>query len=218
MLKKRCSISFLLAILVIIILACTLLPRGVPTKEDTVTINVATETPDVILPGVDPNRQPTLFDVPVVKEIELRFTDPLTQGECVTQFPFDELEEAGTRKISGGGVIDCKFEIEQCGEVCVMYHSEYFMNAGLSGIISDPSVGYPDGSLQAGLTGLFEMKQYWTDIPPETFMAYTEDNPAVFSSSDIITLFFEYKNGAVMELKNDLNTDALPWVFTLHLP
>jgi hypothetical protein len=46
-------------------------------------------------------------------EIELRFTDPMSQKECAAHFPFDIVEEAGLCKLSGGGVLDCHCEIEQ---------------------------------------------------------------------------------------------------------
>jgi hypothetical protein len=151
-------------------------------------------------------------------EIELRFIDPVSQEECIAHFPFDILAEGEPRRISGSGIIDCSFAIQQCGErVCVTYHSEYDYDGDLSGVILDPSPSYPQGALEVGLAGTLTMKQYWTDIPPETVMAFTEDNPFEVSGSDIIPLLFHLVEGATQQVGNSSAPDAEPWVFTLHL-
>jgi hypothetical protein len=191
-----------------------------PTQVDVKPVQEATPTPTQdILPQVQdtPMIEITL-PPPTLGEIELRFVDPGTLQECIAHFPFDILETGDVRKISGSGILDCAFEIEQCGEgVCVTYHSSYYMEGSLNGVIQTASSSYPDGALDAGLGGTFTMQQYWTDIPPETIMPFTEDNPFEVSGSDIIPLFFHFVEGATNEVKNDQVPDALPWVFTLHL-
>jgi hypothetical protein len=71
--------------------------------------------------------------------------------------------------------------------------------------------------LNAGLAGKFSMKQYWTDIPPDAFMAFTEDNPAVFENSDILPLIFDFVEGATCEIGGGGGAQTFPWKFTLHL-
>jgi hypothetical protein len=178
-------------------------------------------------PTPTPEVPPQVADTPVVEvtpplpsqgEIELRFVDPVSQMECVSHYPFDILEDGEFRKISGRGVLDCAFAVQQCGEgVCVTYHSTYYMEGSLNGVIQAASASYPEGALDAGLVGTFTMKQYWTDIPPETVMPFTEDSPFEVTGSDIIPLFFHFVDEATNEIQNSQVPDALPWVFTLHL-
>ncbi len=188
-----------------------------PTPIDALSPGIATptDTPAALIPEA-PTPEPTTAPA-WQHSLELRFTDPETQQECVTIFPFEVLEDA-ERSITGGGVIDCKFQTQQCGEgVCITYHSVYAMDADLRGFVRPATASYPDGMLEAYLSGTFSMTQYWTDIPPETVMAYTEDNPFVASSSDIIPLAIQYQDGATTELGGEGGAAEYPWVFTLHL-
>ncbi len=215
----RSSALVLAATIAVVSLSCALLPVGSRPGEggDPGLSPLATPTPTVGLLSPDTQPDPTTPDSPGQMEIELRFVDPASQQTCVAHFPFGETAEGGQRRISGGGLLDCQCEVQQCGDgACVMYHSSYYMEADLSGVIQASSASYPEGALEAGLAGTFTMKQYWTDIPPGAFMAYTEDNPAVISASDIITLFFHYTDGATQEISTPSSPDA-PWVFTLHL-
>lgn len=188
-----------------------------PTPESPPVLPADTPTPTAAVQiPVKPTLAPT-SDTSGPKEIELRFTDPLTQQECVTHFPFEVLEDAD-RSIRGKGVIDCKFEVQQCAQsICITYHSTYAMPADLSGFVRPSTPSFPNGMLEAYLNGTFTMTQYWTDIPPETVMAYTEANPFVASSSDIIPLAFQYQDGATTEIGGEGGSAEFPWVFTLHL-
>lgn len=214
------------------LLACSPQDPQIPTPDTPLIPQLATPTPTPDNPLSPPEVTPTptaTIQIPAAPTVqpttasarqhslELRFTDPETQQECVTIFPFEVLED-GERSISGGGVIDCKFEKQQCGEgVCVTYHSTYAMDAELRGFVRSATDSYPDGMLEAYLSGEFSMTQYWTDIPPETVMAYTEANPFEISSSDIIPLAFQYQDGATTELGGEGGAAEYPWVFTLHL-
>lgn len=204
----------------ILLASCNLERASTPTppQADFAQPEISTPTPTVVLlPGVpDQPTEEIPPSPPTSGEVELHFTDAMTQKECTAHFPFDIVEEAGQRKLSGSGILDCQCEIEQCGEgVCMMYHSEYYMDAGLSGIIHAGTTDFPDGFLEAGLGGTFSMTQYWTDVPPESFVAFTKEHPSVFSGSDIIPLNFNFAEGATEEVKN--SAEALPWIFTLHL-
>jgi hypothetical protein len=191
-------------------------PTATPMSTSSPEEATATTVPPLQAPDL-PTDEPTASS-PRQQEIELRFIDPGSQEECVAHFPFEILGEGEQRSISGGGVIDCRFEIQQCGErVCVTYHSTYYLDGDLSGFIQKSTPSYPDGALEVYLAGTFTMKQWWTDIPPETVMAYTEANPFEVSSSDIIPLFFHFADGATQEVGNTGAPNAHPWVFTLHL-
>jgi hypothetical protein len=183
-------------------------------------IEIATPTPT---PGGVPavpatqTAEPTP-SMPSAGEVELRFIDPGSQQECVAHFPFEIATDLHPPTISGGGRIDCVFAVQQCGEgVCVTYNSSYDYEGVLSGVIQPPTESYPQGALDTTLAGTLTMKQYWTDIPPETIMLFTEDSPFEVTGSDIIPLFFHFQEGAVVEVANESMPDALPWVFTLHL-
>lgn len=155
---------------------------------------------------------------PASGEIELRFTDPETQEECEAHFPFTIDWGESRTMIDGSGVIDCAFTTQQCGEgVCVTYHSTYAADAGLSSELLASSAKYPHGFLNVGLAGKFSMKQYWTDIPPGAFMAFTEDKPFIAENSDILTLIFDFVEGATCEVGGDGGGQTFPWKFTLHL-
>ena len=148
--------------------------------------------------------------------LEVRFTDPETQEECVGRLPFTMSWEPFN--IDGGAAYQCEFEIQQCGDgVCVMYHSAYDMDFTLAGEFFGPNSDHPSGSLHMAPALTSTMKQWWSDIPPETVMAFTEDNPFVIEGSDILTLFFDFWEGARAEIHNPNNPDAPPMVFILHL-
>ena len=201
-------------------LSCALLPHGslsgTGAAQDARGDFTVTPTEPLFSPDTPP--EAATPDVPGQDEIELRFFYPLSQQECVAHFPFEEVPGGNPRTIAGKGLLDCHFEVQQCGDgVCVTHHSTFYMDGDLSGVIHASSANYPDGALEAGLAGTFTMNQYWTDIPPGAFMAYTEANPAVFSASDIIPLFFRYEDGASQEVMNTTAPDAQPWVFTLRL-
>jgi hypothetical protein len=204
----------------ILLAGCSLQRAATPTPEqaDIAQPEASTPTPTaVLIPGeLDEPTEEIPPSPPTAGEIELRFTDPESQKECVATFPFEIVEQPGLRKIEGSGVLNCKFETQQCGEgVCINYHSEYYMDAGLSGVIHPASTDFPDGFLEAGLGGTFTMTQYWTDVPPESFVAFTKEHPSVFSGSDIIPLNFNFAEGATEEAGNPAS--QFPWVFRLHL-
>ena len=161
-------------------------------------------------PTVSPTPRPTSG------ELELRFTDPETQEECEAHFPFTINWTEARTTIDGSGVIACAFATQQCGEACVTYHSAYDADCDLSGELLVSSADYPHGFLNVGLAGKFSMKQYWTDIPPGAFMAFTADNPAVFENSDILPLVFDFVEGATDEIGGG-SAQTFPWKFTLHL-
>ena len=210
----------LLILLAALSLSCSLMQPGSPTATlvNPVSPQEATATTEPLLQAPQATLEVTTPASPGQQEIELRFTDPGTLKECVTHFPFEILGQGNDRSISGSGVIDCTFEIQQCGEgVCVTYHSTYYMDVDIGGFVRESTPSYPDGALEVNLAGTFTMKQYWTDIPPETVMAYTEANPFEVSNSDIIPLFFQFVDGAIEEVGNTGSPDAFPWVFTLHL-
>jgi hypothetical protein len=149
--------------------------------------------------------------------LEVRLTDPETQQECVGSVPFS-IHWGENPYIDGSGAYECAFEKQQCGEgVCILYHSAYALNFSLPGRIYPASSDYPDGSLEAGPALDFTMKQWWSDIPPETTMPFTEDNPFSVSVSDILSLFFSFEEGARAEIPNPNMPDAEPMVFVLHL-
>jgi len=213
----------LLVLFGVISIACNLQtaassPTSTPAQIESQPLPEATPTPtEDILPQIPDNPQDTPAP-PSQGEIELRFVDPGTQLECIAHFPFNILDGDNGPIVSGSGVLDCAQEIQQCGEgVCVTYHSTYYMEGSLAGAIREATPSYPNGAVEVGLAGTFTMQQYWTDIPPETIMPFTEDNPFEVSGSDIIPLFFHFVEGATNEVKNDQVPDALPWVFTLHL-
>lgn len=84
----------------------------------------------------------------------------LTERECEAHFPFTVNWSEARTPIEGSGVIDCAFATQQCGEVCVTYHSVYAADADLSGELLVSSAKCPHGFLNAGLAGKFNMKQY----------------------------------------------------------
>ena len=213
----RFTLVCLLVFLTCFTASCSPNPPAAPTQADLPNLPSSTPTPTPsVFPGLNTPAPTAPPAAPTRGEIELRFTDPGTLQECQAHFPFEISGEAGQQQISGGGVIDCEFSIQQCGDgVCVTYHSEYFMDSSLSGIVLTITESYPDGALDAGLAGTFTMKQYWTDIPPETIMAFTEANPFEVESSDILPLFFHFRDGATCEIAGA--EGAFPWVFTLHL-
>ena len=178
----------------------------------------STPTPTrVLLPGV-PDEPPvaTTPPPPTGGELELHFTDAMTQKECTARFPFDIVEQGTLRRISGSALLDCQCEIEQCGDgVCLLYHSKHYLDAGVAGVIHGPTTDFPDGFLEADLGGTYTLTQYWTNVPPESFVLYTEEHPSVFTGSDIIPLNFNFKEGATEEINNEAG--QFPWVFTLHL-
>ncbi|CAG0930353.1 hypothetical protein TFLX_01678 [Thermoflexales bacterium] len=205
--------ALLLGSVALICLACT------PAQQPAVsTTRTPTPTPTPLLPAGGTST-PTIAPTPhpTGGEIELRFTDPETQEECEAHFPFTINWGEARTTIEGSGVIDCAFDTQQCGEACVTYHSAYTADASLSGELLASSAKYPHGFLNAGLAGKFSMKQYWTDIPPGAFMAFTEDNPAVFEGSDILPLIFDFVEGATCETGGGTGTQTFPWKFTLHL-
>ena len=114
--------------------------RTAPTSTAADLIAPADSTPTptrVLLPGV-PDEPPvaTTPPPPTGGEVELHFTDAMTQKEWTAHFPFDIVEQATLRRLSGSAILDCQCEIEQCGEgVCMMYHSEHYMDASVTGII-----------------------------------------------------------------------------------
>lgn len=213
----RFALVCLLVLLTCLSASCSPNLPAAPTQSDILNSPSSTPTPTpAVLPGLNTPAPTAPSAAPAGGEIELHFTDPGTLQECQAHFPFEISGEAGQQQISGSGVIDCQVSIQQCGEgVCVTYNSSYFMDASLSGVVLSATESYPDGGLDAGLAGTFTMKQYWTDIPPETIMAYTEANPFQVESSDIIPLFFHFRDGATCEIAG--SSGALPWVFTLHL-
>jgi hypothetical protein len=207
----------------IAVLMCAACTPATPPATSAPIVVPATPTPTPtsapIIPAADtptPTVSPT--PRPTRGEIELRFIDPETQGECEAHFPFTINWGESRTLIDGSGVIDCAFATQQCGEgACVTYHSAYAADAGLSGELLASSAKYPHGFLNAGLAGKFSMKQYWTDIPPGAFMAFTEDNPAIFENSDILTLVFDFGEGATCEIGGSGGGQTFPWKFTLHL-
>ena len=225
---NRLFLVLLLGIIVLTCLACnpaqpsavSTTPTPTPTPASPVLPpNTPTPTPAVVFPAAD---TPTPIASPTVRpasgEIELRFTDPETQEECEAHFPFTlDWAEARTT-IEGSGVIDCAFDIQQCGDACVTYHSAYAADADLGGELLAGSAKYPHGFLNAGLAGKFSMKQYWTDIPPNAVVAFTEDKPFIAENSDILTLVFDFVEGATCEVGGGrAGGQTFPWKFTLHL-
>ena len=218
---NRLFSAALFGIVALICLACA--PAAQPATSAPVIVpatSTPTLTPAPIIPAADtpiPTITPT--PRPTGGEIELRFTDPETQEECLAHFPFTINWGESRTLIDGSGVIDCAFATQQCGEgVCVTYHSAYAANTDLSGELLASSAKYPHGFLNAGLAGKFSMTQYWSDIPPGAFMAFTEDNPAVFEGSDILPLIFDFVEGATCEIGGSgAGGQTFPWKFTLHL-
>ena len=202
----------------LLLASCNLQRESSPTPTRGELLKPSTPTPTtVLLPGV-PDEPPvaTTPPPPTSGELELHFTDAMTQKECSAHFPFDIVAEGGARILSGSGILDCQSEIEQCGEgVCLLYHSKHYLDASVAGIIHPATTDFPDGFLEANLAGTYTLTQYWTNVPPESFVLYTEDNPSVFTGSDIIQLNFNFAEGATEELNNQAG--QFPWVFTLHL-
>jgi hypothetical protein len=211
---------FLGMLVVIVSLLCTACDPVAPSATSIPVVVPATPTPTPapIIPAAStPVPTITATPRPTRGEIELRFTDPETQAECEAHFPFIIDWGESRTTIDGGGVIDCAFDTQQCGEgVCLTYHSVYAADAGLSGELLASSGKYPHGFLNAGLAGKFSMKQYWTDIPPETTLPFTEDNPFVAENSDILPMVFDFVEGATCEIGGG-GEQTFPWKFTLHL-
>ena len=154
---------------------------------------------------------------PSAGELEVRFTDPETQQECAGTLPFS-IQWGEKPSIEGNKAYECAFEKQQCGDgVCILYHSSYALDFTLLGQILPPGNDYPSGSLHAAPALKFTMKQWWSDIPPETVMPFTEDNPFVVEGSDILELFFKFEEGARAEIPNPTMPDAPPMVFILHV-
>lgn len=217
---NRLFLVLLSMIAVLLCAACDpVAPPATPAPVVVPATSTPTPTPAPIIPAAD-TPVPTITPTPrpTHGEIELRFTDPETQGECEAYFPFTIDWGESRTTIDGSGVIDCAFSTQQCGEACVTYHSAYAADAGLSGELLASSAKYPHGFLNAGLAGKFSMKQYWTDIPPETIMPFTEDNPFVAENSDILPLIFDFVEGATCEVGGSgAGGQTFPWKFTLHL-
>ena len=179
----------------------------------------ATATATPLVPAAStatPEPGPT--PLPAGGEIALRFTDPETQGECAASFPFTFDWAAEPPTIDGPAAFSCAFQAVQCGEgVCVTYHSRYELPDGvLHGVLHPAGTDHPNGTLEATLAGTFIMIQYWTDVPPEAIMPYTEDNPFVVENADILPLLFDFADGATAEIGPVGSPHA--WRFTLHLP
>jgi len=212
---RRVSLYTLAGMHVMFALSCNLSqpysPDEPPADQQsapTDTLSPVLGVPDATLPAATPESS-------TGAEIELRFTDAETQQECVTVFPVEFTSNGDSQTFSSSQDIDCRFEIQQCSEgVCVTYHSEYLMDATMTGTVLQATSSYPDGALDANLSGTFTMRQYWTDIPPETIMAFTADSPFEVTSSDIIPLFFGLVDGYTVSLGNP---DA-PWEAVLHRP
>ena len=218
--QLRASRLIFAIMLAAISLSCALLPRGSlsGTGASQEASGDVTATPAQGFFSPDSLPEAATPDVPGQDEIELRFLYPLSQQECIAHFPFEEVPGGNPRTIAGKGILDCHFEVEQCGDgVCLIHHSIFYMDGDLSGVIHTSSTSYPDGGLEAALAVTFTLTQYWTDIPPGAFVAFTESNPAVFGGTDIIPLFFRYEDGASQEVMNTTVADAQPWVFTLRL-
>ncbi len=178
----------------------------------------ATATPTPPLPAAataTPEMPPT--PLPAGGDIELRFTDPETRGECVARFSFGFDWGAEPATMDGPAAFSCAFEVVQCGDgVCVTYHSRYELPDGvLRGVLHPAGTGHPNGTLDVTLAGAFKMIQYWTDVPPETIMPFTEDNPFVVENADILPLLFDFADGATAEIGAVGSPEA--WCFTLHL-
>ncbi len=217
---NRLFLGTLAVIVVVLCAGCDPVPPPATSAPVIVpATSTPTPTPAPIIPAAN-TPVPTITSTPrpTRGEIELRFTDPETQGECEAHFPFNINWGESRTMIDGSGVIDCAFAKQQCGEgVCVTYHSVYAADGGLSGELLASSAKYPHGFLNTGLAGKFSMKQYWTDIPPETTMPFTEANPFVAENSDILPLIFDFVEGATCEVGGGGGGQTFPWKFTLHL-
>ena len=216
---NRLFSAVLLGIAVLLCAACV--PASPPATSAPIVAPASptpTPTPAPVIPAADtPTPTITPTPRPTSGELELRFTDPETQEECEAHFPFTINWTEARTTIDGSGVIACAFATQQCGEgVCITYHSAYDADAGLNGELLASSADYPHGFLNVGLAGKFSMKQYWTDIPPETTMPFTEDNPFVAENSDILPLIFDFVEGATDEVGGG-GAQTFPWKFTLHL-
>ena len=207
------------------LLACCNLERvssPTPTQADVLmpadSKAASTPTPTTVLilgesevPPVETTPPP-----PTSGELELRFTDGMTQKECTARFPFDIVDAGTMRRISGSGILDCHQTVEQCGDgVCILYHSKHYLDASVVGVIHPATADFPDGFLEANLAGTYSLTQYWSDYPPDSVVVFTEEHPSVFTGSDILPLNFNLAEGATEEAGNESGT--FPWVFTLHL-
>jgi hypothetical protein len=85
----------------------------------------------------------------------------------------------------------------------------------IDGIFHPATDSYPSGTFEATLAGKYSFTQYWTDIPQGAYMAYTEANPAVITEDALLTLFFDFKDGATCDITPA--DPAYAWHFTLHL-
>jgi hypothetical protein len=199
---------------------CNLERAATPTPTPAGGLSPADNTPTpttVLIPGVPDEPTAGITPPPPTGgELELRFTDVMTQKECTARFPFDILEGGQMRRISGSGILDCHQTVEQCGEgVCILYHSKHYLDGSVAGVIHPATADFPDGFLEATLAGTYSLTQYWSDYPPDSVVAFTEDHPSVFSGSDIINLNFNFADGATDEIETP--SGEYPWVVTLHL-
>jgi len=169
----------------------------------------ATETPTPPMIG-----EPVEVFHPVTGLITLEFLDAETQLACTADFPFSLNWKAETAVIAGLGEINCPLTTQQCGEACITYHIEYLYEGDLSGNVN---LAVDPGQLQAELILDGSLTQYWTDIPPDSLVAFTEEHPMVLETADILTLVFDFEDGAVFKIENTNVAGAPPWVFTLHL-
>jgi hypothetical protein len=157
---------------------------------------------------------------PTGGELELHFTDPETNGQCSSTFPFTISNTDGHTTIHGSGAVDCENNRQQCGDgVCVTYNSWHYLDATIDGILEPATSDYPKGMLNvSALAETYIFRQYWTDIPEGAYMPFTADNPADFTASDqLMNLLFNFAEGATDEISNPGAEGAYPWVFTLHL-
>jgi len=208
-----CAGGFLLS-------CCSLERAATPTPTQAGGFIPADNTPTpttVLIPGVPDEPTAGITPPPPTGgELELRFTDVMSQKECTAHFPFDIVEGGQMRRISGSGILDCHQTVEQCGEgVCLLYHSKHYLDASVAGVIHPATTDFPDGFLEATLAGTYSLTQYWSDYPPDAVVAFTEEHPSVFTGSDILPVNFNFAEGATDEIVTP--SGEYPWVLTLHL-
>jgi hypothetical protein len=132
--KMRNSLTqqrFLIRLIIIgsLISACSLLPSGSPNPGNSdgkiAAEPTPTPTPEAVFQTEDTPEVKYTPEIPDQGEIELNFIDPLSQEKCTAHFPF-KISHGEQNLISGSGIIDCAFAVQQCGDgVCVTYHSIY---------------------------------------------------------------------------------------------
>ncbi len=150
--------------------------------------------------------------------------------ECVRAYPFSIREEEGRILLTGDGQVqmECAFANEYCEDTCRTLHIDYALDTRIDGEILLDEEGASAYQVDLYLFFDGQLKEYFTDFPPEVSVQYTESSPMIENAGDLVSVSMPYQDGAVAVLlqgEPDVDPDQLPvlpaaaiWTLTLHLP